>query len=107
VTSPATSKVFLHGVGSGDPTSRRVVIWTRISGVRGQDAVPVRWRVLEADGGRPAGHGRSLACPDADWAVRVGVGGLQPDTAYTYDFEFGGERSPTGQMRTLPEDDLE
>lgn len=82
-----------------------MVISTRVSGVRGQDAVPVRWRVFEEDGGRPAGHGRSLARPDAEWTVRVDVGGLQPDTAYTYDFEIGGERSPTGRMRTLPEDD--
>ena len=31
---------FLHGVASGDPTTRRVVIWTRVSGATGADPVP-------------------------------------------------------------------
>ena len=107
MTDSAAAPTFRHGVTSADPRPRRVVISTRLSGVRGQDPVSVRWRVFEEVGGRPAGHGRSLARPDADWTVRVDVGGLQPDTAYTYDFEIGGERSPTGQMRTLPERDPE
>ena len=105
MTDSGRVAVFPHGVASADPRPRRVVISTRVSGVTGREAVSVRWRVFEEDGGRPAGHGRSLARPDADWAVRVDVGGLQPDTAYTYDFEIGGERSPTGRMRTLPEGD--
>ena len=84
-----------------------MVISARVSGIEGRDAVSVRWRVFEEDGGRPAGHGRSLARPDADWTVQVDVGGLHPDTAYTYDFEIGGERSPTGRMRTLPAGDPE
>lgn len=106
-TDPSATTVFRHGVASGDPTPRRVVSWTRISGARGQDPASVRWRVLEADGGRPAGHGRSLARPDADWTVRVDVGGLLPNTAYVYDFEVDGEHSPTGRTRTLPEGDPE
>lgn len=97
---------FEHGVASGDPTPRRVVIWTRVSGVEDQAPVAVRWRVLEAEGDRPAGHGQTLARPDADWTIRIDVGGLQPNTAYTFDFEVDGERSPTGRTRTLPEGDI-
>jgi len=97
---------FLHGVASGDPTTRRVVIWTRVSGARAAEPVGVRWRVLEGDGERPAGHGQTIAGPDADWTVSVDVGGLQPNTLYLYDFEVDGERSPTGHTRTLPEGDL-
>lgn len=97
---------FLHGVASGDPTPRRVVIWTRVSGAEGGDPVAVRWRVVEAHGERPAGNGQSLARPEADWTVRVDVAGLQPNTAYRYDFEVDGERSPTGRTRTLPEGDV-
>jgi alkaline phosphatase D len=96
---------FLHGVASGDPTSRRVVIWTRISGQTGDASLGVRWRIVEADGDRPAGHGQTLARPDADWTVRVDVRGLQPDTAYAYSFEVDGEVSPVGRTRTLPEGD--
>ncbi len=94
---------FRHGVASGDPTTRRVVIWTRVSDVEGMDPVAVRWRVAEAEGDRPAGKGQTLARPDADWTVRIDVGGLQPDTAYRYDFEVDGERSQQGRTRTLPD----
>ena len=94
---------FEHGVASGDPTPRRIVIWTRVSGVAGPDPIAVRWRILEADGERPAAYGRTLARPDADWSVRVDVGGLLPDTRYLYDFEVDGERSPQGRTRTLPD----
>lgn len=97
---------FLHGVASGDPTSRRVVIWTRVSGARGSDPVGVRWRMVEADGERPAGNGQTIAHPDADWTVRIDVGGLRPNTAYRYDFEVDDEWSPVGRTRTLPEGDL-
>ncbi|MEO5704104.1 MAG: alkaline phosphatase D family protein [Candidatus Limnocylindrales bacterium] len=97
---------FRHGVASGDPTPLRVVIWTRISGAEGMDAVGVRWRVVEADGERPAGHGQTLARADADWTVRIDVGGLRPNTSYLYDFEADGEMSPRGTTRTLPEGDL-
>jgi alkaline phosphatase D len=93
---------FLHGVASGDPTSRRVVIWTRVSGVAGPDPVPVRWRMIEADGERPAGHGQTLARAESDWSVRVDVAGLRPDTRYRYDFEVDGERSPSGSVRVRP-----
>ena len=98
---------FQHGVASGDPTPRRVVIWTRISGIEGDDPVAVRWHVVEAADDRPAGHGQTLARREADWTVRIDAGGLQPDTAYRYEFEVDGERSPAGHTRTLPEGDLE
>lgn len=102
--SEAASR-FQHGVASGDPLATRVVIWTRLGGTRGTQPVAVRWRVLEADGGRPAANGQSLARPDADWTVRADVGGLRPDTPYLYDFEVPGERSAQGRTRTLPAGD--
>jgi alkaline phosphatase D len=95
---------FRHGVASGDPTSRRVVIWTRVSGASGTTPVPVRWRILEDPSGRPAGNGQSLARPETDWTVSVDIGGLRPDTRYTYDFEVAGEKSDQGQTRTLPDE---
>lgn len=97
---------FLHGVASGDPTPRRVVIWTRVSGAEGGESVTVRWRVVAAEGERAAGNGQTLARPESDWTVRVDVGGLRPNTEYAYDFEVDGERSPKGRTRTLPEGDV-
>jgi len=90
---------------SGDPTDRRVVIWTRVSGAAG-DAIGVQWRLAELESGRPAGHGQTLARADADWTVSVDVGGLRPNTSYTYAFEVDGEVSPTGRTRTLPDGDV-
>ncbi len=87
---------------ASEPLTTRAVIWTRLSGARGTHPVAVRWRVLEADGGRPIANGQSLARPDASWTVRADVRGLRPDTAYVYDFEVAGERSPQGRTRTLP-----
>jgi alkaline phosphatase D len=93
---------FLHGVASGDPTSNRVVIWTRVTGPGGTAPIAVRWRVIELESGRPAANGQSIARPDSDWTVRVDAGGLRPDTRYRYDFEVAGELSPEGLTRTLP-----
>lgn len=62
--------------------------------------------MLEADGEAPAGHGQTLARAEADWTVRVDVGGLKPNTAYIYDFEVDGRLSPQGRTRTLPEGEL-
>ena len=92
---------FRHGVASGDPTSRRVVIWTRVSGATGSTPVPVRWRIIEDASGRPAGNGQSLARPETDWTVSVDVGGLRPDTRYVYDFEVAGEKCEAGQTYIL------
>lgn len=105
MTEPTAPSVFRHGVASGDPTPRRVVIWTRVSGATGSAPIAVRWRVFEADTERPAGHGQTLAREDSDWTVRIDVGGLQPDTRYRYDFEVDGQLSPSGSTRTLPDGD--
>jgi alkaline phosphatase D len=105
VIASAAPSAFQHGVASGDPTPRRVVIWTRVSGARGSAPVAVHWRLFEADGDRPAGHGQTLAREDADWTVRIDVGGLRPDTRYRYDFEVDGELSAPGSTRTLPDGD--
>jgi alkaline phosphatase D len=105
-SSRASLATFQHGVASGDPTPRRVVIWTRVSGAHGSAPVAVRWRMAEVDGERPAGHGQTLATAEADWTVRIDVGGLRPDTRYRFAFEVNGEASPSGLTRTLPEGDV-
>jgi alkaline phosphatase D len=102
----ARPSLFLHGVASGDPTARRVVIWTRVT-PRAGDRQPTsaQWRVLEAETGRPVANGLSRIRVEGDSTIRVDVGGLRPDTRYTYDFEVEGELSPQGRTRTLPDAD--
>ncbi len=98
--------LFQHGVASGDPTPRRVVIWTRVTAPPGRTPIAALWRVLEADTGRPIANGQTRVRTEADNTIRVDVGGLRPDTRYTYEFEVDGVQSPQGRTRTLPEDDV-
>jgi alkaline phosphatase D len=97
---------FEHGVASGDPTPRRVVIWTRVTAPEGRTPTAVLWRALEADTGRMVANGQTRVRTEADSTVRVDVGGLKPDTRYLYDFEVDGEPSPQGRTRTLPDGDV-
>ena len=44
----ATSKLFQHGVASGDPLADRVILWTRVTPSRtlnGSGPMAVRWQV--------------------------------------------------------------
>jgi len=97
---------FQHGVASGDPTPRRVVIWTRASDLPPDAPLAAEWRVREAETGHVVANGVSRVRPEADWTVRVDVGGLRPDTRYEYEFTIDGEPSPLGRTRTLPDGDL-
>jgi alkaline phosphatase D len=106
VLDHARPSFFLHGVASGDPTPRRVVIWTRVTPRVGEHPpASAQWRLIEADTGRPVANGLSRIRTEGDSTVRVDVGGLRPDTRYTYDFEVAGELSPQGRTRTLPDMD--
>ena len=98
--------LFQHGVASGDPTPRRVVIWTRVTEPAGRTPVAALWRVREADTGRPIANGQTRIRTEADNTIRVDVAGLRPDTRYSYEFEVDGEPSPHGRTRTLPEGDV-
>jgi alkaline phosphatase D len=106
MTDYASRSFFQHGVASGDPTPRRVVIWTRVSAPEGRAPTTAFWRVLELDTGRPIANGQTRIRTEADSTVRIDVGGLRPDTRYSYEFEVDGEPSPQGRTRTLPEHDV-
>lgn len=94
-------QAFVHGVASGDPTTDRVVIWTRVSGVEGNDPVAVGWTVAADPELRDVvASGESQADAESDWTVHVDVEGLRPASTWWYAFEARGQRSDTGRTRT-------
>ena len=71
------SRTFLHGVARGDPTTDRVVIWTRVESDR--DGVPVEWIVArDRELGQTVVSGEVSAEAEADHTVHVNVAGLHP-----------------------------
>lgn len=107
VTDPADAAragVFLHGVASGDPRTRRVVIWTRITKPRAADPIRVEWSISEDDSMlRVVNKGVAFAREDRDFTVKIDVTGLEPGRTYYYRFNAEGTASPIGRTRTLPE----
>lgn len=95
--------VFQHGVASGDPLGDRVILWTRISG-QTAPTVPVRWLIASDPALRNVvNQGVVSALAERDYTVKLDAVGLQPGRSYYYRFESGGQDSPVGRTRTLPE----
>jgi alkaline phosphatase D len=93
------SAAFVHGVASGDPMVDRVVIWTRC-----ESATGLTWTVARDQALRDVvASGEASVAPQNDLTVKVDVDGLEADTTYYYFFEAGGQTSPVGRTRTLPE----
>lgn len=92
---------FSHGVASGDPSTERVVIWTRVT--TDEASVPVGW-VLARDAALEdvVARGEAVARAERDHTVNVDVGGLEPASTYHYGFTAGRDASPIGRTRTLP-----
>jgi alkaline phosphatase D len=98
--SPA-SKVFLHGVASGDPDASSLIIWTRIT--TDQTDVEVTWQVAVDDAfSSLAAFGTFMTGAGRDWTVKPLASGLESGRTYFYRFSALGETSPTGRTRTLP-----
>ena len=95
---------FRHGVASGDPTQDRLIIWTRVTPASGQAQRTVRWLLAEDPGFRRVRRSGFVDTgPDRDFTVKVDVDGLEPGRTWWYRFEIGGQTSPVGRARTLPE----
>lgn len=117
---PEMYRVFMHGVASGDPLPRSVVLWTRVtpapqavpgSGL-GADT-PLRWEVARDEEFREiVATGEVVATATRDHTVHVDPFGLEPATTYFYRFvvtagPHAGEISPVGRTRTVPDDDAD
>ena len=95
---------FQHGVASGDPTQRAVVLWTRVTPEPGSvGAMRVVFEVAdESDFASLRAQGELVATPDRDYTVKVDVDGLDPGASYAYRFRVGERESPVGRTRTFP-----
>ncbi|KAH9909006.1 alkaline phosphatase-like protein [Xylariomycetidae sp. FL2044] len=112
---------FTHGVASGDPLPGSVVLWTRVAPGLESDAgnvtvedikadpapICVEWAVFPDNGTESAASissGTAYTTSDIDFTVKVEATGLQPFTAYTYQFTICGSNktSPVGRTKTAP-----
>jgi alkaline phosphatase D len=105
---PDAGRVFRHGVASGDPLTDRVVLWTRATPrLDATGAMSVTWRVADDERlERVVASGNVETGASRDFTVKVDAATLRPGRTYYYAFEAGGERSPIGRTRTLPQDDV-
>ena len=95
---------FTHGIASGEPSQRSVLLWTRFIPDDAGD-VHVGVELSESsDFGQLAGSGAAITGPWRDHTVKITVDGLAPGRRYFYRFVApGGGRSLVGRTTTLPE----
>lgn len=106
----AQTRFFRHGVASGDPLPRAVVIWTRVTPV--PDALPgsgrgprvaVDWEVAtDREFRKVVRRGSVRTGAERDHTVKVDVTRLAPARWYFYRFRFRDAVSPVGRTRTAP-----
>ena len=102
--------VFQHGVASGDPRPRRVVLWTRVTPTRHATpgsgvghAVDVRWEIaLDERFRKVVRRGTERTSAARDHTVKVDATRLTPDTWYYFRFRVGHHVSPVGRTWTAP-----
>ena len=79
---PETTPTFAHGVGSGDPLSDRVILWTRVT-VASPGALNLSWEVAsDASFGAIVARGTAGTGPEQDYTVKVDATGLQAASVY-------------------------
>ncbi len=101
---------FSVGVASGDPTSRGVLLWTRLApkplepgGGMEADMIEVAWEVADDEAMRNVvSRGTAMATPQLGHSLHVEVDNLEPDRWYWYRFRAGDAESPIGRTRTMP-----
>jgi alkaline phosphatase D len=106
----AANRYFRHGVASGDPRPRSVILWTRVTptsaatpGSGRGPRVTVRWQVAKDRRFRTiVKQGRFTTGPARDHTVKLDATGLSPRTDYFYRFLYDGVASPVGRTRTAP-----
>lgn len=101
--APAQTVKFEHSVASGDPLFDRVILWTRITPSKPQQAVSGRVEVFEDEAlGKLVKSVPFTTDASRDFTVKVDCTGLQADRFYFYRFSSNGTNSPVGRTRTMP-----
>lgn len=100
---------FLHGVASGDPLARAVILWTRVTpSPQAPEAVRVDWVIAtDPELEHVARRGTVVTSAERDYTVKVDVDRLRPGTTYYYRFASVGHASILGRTRTLPTGSVE
>jgi alkaline phosphatase D len=103
----APTGLFRHGVASGDPLADRVILWTRVTPPANRSSsgpLDVRWQIASDDGLKSiVARGTAQATAERDFTVKVDAASLKPGATYFYAFDTGGEQSPVGRTKTLPD----
>jgi len=99
----ADAQRFDLGVGSGQPTSSGMVLWTMLTGAELPASAEVTWELAEDEAfTRIAARGTERAQADDSHSVHAEPIGLQPDRWYWYRFRALGQQSAVGRTRTAP-----
>jgi alkaline phosphatase D len=95
---------FTHGVASGEPGQRSVMLWTRHVPIL-RESSRLGWEVYEMDGpARVVASGEVLATAETDFCVKATATGLKPGRWYRYRFlNRDGAAAAVGRTRTLPD----
>lgn len=109
-SAAAATGYFHHGVASGDPHPRSVILWTRVTptpaatpGSGEGPRVVVRWQVATDHAfEHVAAQGTFTTDASRDHTVKLEATGLAPATTYFYRFVLKGQASPVGRTRTAP-----
>ena len=100
-------RLFRHGVASGDPLTDRVMLWTRVTPPATRSAtgpIDVQWLIASDERlQQVVAKGAAPAAMERDFTVKVDAGTLRAGRTYYYAFTAGGERSPIGRTKTLPD----
>ncbi|MBT8471788.1 MAG: alkaline phosphatase [Marinicaulis sp.] len=103
--SEAAVGIFAHGVASGDPQAKSVIIWTRINlpdVEPGSRALVVWETAADADFIDMRGKGEAVTGTFRDWTVKVELTDLAPGETFYYRFRIDDHYSPVGRTKTLP-----
>lgn len=98
------SRVFQHGVASGDPLQDRVILWTRVTPSDATaTAVTGNCRIARDPALTQDVATLSFTTTrERDFTVKLDAEGLTPGTTYYYRFNALGVNAPLGRTRTLP-----
>lgn len=107
IQNPAVGEMFSHGVASGEPSQRSVLLWTRVSPQSNESAAVVWQLSSDLDFENIIAAGSVNTNASVDFTVKVTVAELQPGTRYYYRFRCNSVESEIGRTRTLPEGKLD